>query len=167
MGDIPNVEKNRYVIEGPTGNDLVVNSNGSVNVVSTPGTPPSVTRVSTGGVTATNVTKLGGTNTFSYTIPNGAIFYVQSFEFGGYVPANSANPVNAKCEFYYRPNGAGNVTGQVLVDVIYLNSTSFIREIYETGLYVYTGNGTRSLDMVITNWSKDDLEASRILIGYY
>jgi len=30
MGDIPNVEKNRLVIEGPTGNDLKVDSNGSL-----------------------------------------------------------------------------------------------------------------------------------------
>ena len=155
------------VVDATTQTTLVVNSNGSINVVSTPGTPISVTRVSEGGVTATNVTKLGGTNTFGYTIPNAAVFYLQSFEFGGYVPVNSANPINAKCALYYRPNGTGNVTGQVLVDVIYLNSTSFFREMYEAGLYIYTGNGTQALDLVITNWSKDDLEASRLLIGYY
>ena len=155
------------VVDATNQYPLIVNSNGSINVVTTPGTPPSVTRVSAGGVTATNVTKLGGTNTFGYTIPNGAVFNVQSFEFGGYVPVNSANPINAKCLFYYRPNGTGNVTGQVLVDAIYLNSTSFFREVYEAGLYVYTGDWTRALDLVITHWSKDDLEASRFLIGYY
>jgi len=30
MGDLPNIEKNRAVIEGPTGNDLKVDSNGSL-----------------------------------------------------------------------------------------------------------------------------------------
>lgn len=34
MGDIPNVEKNRIVVEGPTGHDLVVNADGSINIVS-------------------------------------------------------------------------------------------------------------------------------------
>ena len=32
MGDIPNVEKNRLVIEGPTGNDLKVDAQGSAQV---------------------------------------------------------------------------------------------------------------------------------------
>ena len=35
MGDLPNIEKNRVVVEGPSGTDLIVNSDGSVNARTT------------------------------------------------------------------------------------------------------------------------------------
>lgn len=167
MGDIDRKgDLDANIVDKTNQYSLSINSNGSINVaVSTP-VPPAATKVKTGG--QVTVTKLGGTNTSGYTIPNGAVFNITSLQFGGYFPSNvTLMALNAKCELWYRPNGTGNVTGQSLVEVVYLCAESYITVTFETGYEVYTGNGTRAIDTVITNWGKDDAEFVRFVRGYY
>lgn len=126
-------------------------------------TPPGTTKVSE-GETAT-VSKRGGQNSFAYTIPNGETLVIQSFTFTGYFPSAQNYALNAKCDLYYRPNGGGSSSGQVLIATIYLNHTSFQSLNFSDESYV--GDGTRALYMNVTNWSREAIEFKNTIRGYY
>jgi len=144
---------------------VLASDQSAIPVSTTPITPANRTPIKQSGTST--VTKLGGTATTSYTIPNGETVNISSFSFGGYLPANTDKQLNCKCVLYYRPNGSGNTTGQVLLDTIYHNGSSFYRETFAEGEIEYTGDGTAVFEMDITNWSQDDAELYRQIRGYY
>lgn len=144
---------------------VISSDQSSIPVSTTPVTPDGTTLVNESDTSS--VTKLGGTDSFSWTIPSGETVEITAFSFGGYLPTNTSNAVNAKCELYHRPNGAGNTTGQTLVYTLYLNSQSFIREVFAVGEVEYTGDGTAVLELDVTNWSQQDAELFKSIRGYY
>lgn len=145
---------------------IVISSDQSPIPVSTnPSAPPDTTLVVEDGTST--VTKLGGTATTTYTIPNGEEVELTAFSFGGYLPTNTSTPLNCKCELYLRPNGTGVTTGQTLIFTIYLNSQSFYRETFNAHEVHADGDGTAVYEMVITNWSSFDAELFRQIRGYY
>ena len=144
---------------------VIASDQTAIPVTTTPSAPDGTTPIEQSDTSV--VTKLGGTATTSYTIPNGETVDISSFRFGGYLPSNTAAPNNAKCELYHRPNGTGNVTGQTLVFTLYLQHTAIGIENFATGEVEYTGDGTAVFDMIVTNWSQTDGEYFRQIRGYY
>jgi len=146
-----------------TGYYIKPNANGSINVNTSVPTPPGKTKVNAGETAP--VTKGGGTETYAYTIPNGQTFTLQSFEFGGFIPADANDPMNARARLYYRPNGAGNTSGQVLISTIYLQHISMFRIDFSEETYV--GDGTRVLEIDVLNYTKVNSEFDYRIRGYY
>ena len=118
------------------------------------------TAVIEGGVIA--LTGNGGTNTFTWIIPNNEIFELLSFEFGGFVPDASVDGMVAKCLLYYQPNG--NTTGELLLDAIYLQGQSDAR--IPLALK-QTGDGIKQIVMIVANESDKQGEFKRFIKGYY
>lgn len=186
MGDLSNKDKGEFTIADPDNNDyelhvssiggasthiidpvtvankLAVNPDGSINTKDVIITPPGSTSVSAGGLVT--VTKLGGTNDFNYVIPSGETLSIQFISFGGYIPANTDNPLNAKVDYYNRPNGT--TVGQIYLGSMFLQHTAFVREEISPDV-TFLGDGTISIGIAITNWSKDDVEFDRRIKGYY
>jgi len=144
---------------------VIASDQSSIPVSTNPATPTGRTSISESSTSF--VIKLGGTETTNYLVPNGEAAELTVFSFGGYLPSNTSNAVNAKCELYYRPNGGGVTTGQVLLATLYLNSQSFISISFASGEATFIGDGTKSLDMFVTNWSQQDAELFRQIRGYY
>ena len=144
---------------------VLASDQSAIPVTTNPATPPDRTGISVSGTSV--VARLGGTATTSYLIPNGETADLLSFAFGGYMPTNTSAPLNTKCELFYRPNGAGNTTGQVRLFTLYLQNTAFSREPFNAGEIEYVGDGTAVFEMVITNWSQNAAELFRQIRGYY
>lgn len=144
---------------------VIASDQPAIPVTTTPSTPAGTTGIKQ--TETTTVTKLGGTATTAYLIPSGEHVEFTVFRLGAYQPSNTAAPNNLKCELYYRPNGSGNTTGQVLIFTLYLQHSATANENFSEGEVEYTGDGTAVMDMVVTNWSQTDAEVFRQIRGYY
>lgn len=148
------------VIKDSDGDYVDITPDQRMRVTTAPGYPTGTTRVTEGGTVT--VTKKGGTNTFNWIIPNGQTFHLSKFEFGGYIPKDSPNPIQCKCTLYYQPNGSS--VGQVMVATLYLqNMSDAFRDLAEE----YIGDGTKRMQLYVVNQSNEDVEVTRLFRGYY
>ena len=133
MADLANIEKNRQVVEGPSGVDMIVNTDGSINVSSAISTPPASTRVVQTAFGSVNTT--AGTDT-SYTITNTKILTIQRL-----TAAAEDEAGGTVVELFYDPNG--DLSSLTRLDMIVINGST-----YQTDLNTaFTGNGTRRIVM--------------------
>ena len=148
------------IIDAITGVTARVSDDGRLKVSIDFTIPEGKTPVLEGGKVA--ITGNGGTNTFNWIIPDGEDFVLSSFEFGGYVPDAGQDGLIAKSELYYQPNG--NTTGEVLLDIVYLQGVSGLRVPFG---YKITGDGIKRLSVVTINQSDKVGEFKRFVKGYY
>lgn len=139
-----------------------ITGDGRLKVSQEISTPPNSTEVKEGAEEVT-ITKQGGTNTTNWIIPTGEPITLQKFTAGGYIPKDGTYDVQAKFRLVYQPNGTS--VDEEVIDILYFNDSSdgfrdlsFITDI---------GDGTARIQLEITNWSVEDLEATSFFRGYY
>jgi hypothetical protein len=132
MADISLNESDEVTIASSDGvNKLIVNSDGSINTVSSlsiPSSGTSVTRNEFGSVSSVT-----GVDTY-YTITNGKVLTLQRFT-GGAEPHQSGSVI----ELFYDPNG--DLSSLTRIETIFVNGSSGQVSIYQS----FIGNGTRRI----------------------
>lgn len=166
MADIANVEKNRFVIEGPTGNDLKIDSNGSsqsrlfdsagaaligqklmassVPIVfasdqsALPTTISAIPPIPI-GATAVNVEAFGSVGTTAGTDTFYTITNGKTLTIQSFFGGAEEKTGGSVCELFYDPNGDLSVLTRIRA--IWVNGDSFTVGVQQE----FDGNGTRRI----------------------
>jgi hypothetical protein len=155
MADITNNQKNTVGIENITsGNDLVVNIDGSLNVVPLVNPPAPANTVAVTITGFGDVASTSGEDVF-HTITNTKILTVQSL-----IAGSEESTGGSVVELFYDPNA--NLTGMTRVSTIFVNGTSDNTPVQQN----FTGNGTRRMVLRRRGFSGSAREMFAQFIGY-
>ena len=155
MADINNNQKNTVGIENiTTGNDLAVNTDGSLNVVPLLNPPAPANTLAVVISAFGNVNSTAGTDTY-YTITNTKVLTIQTLLSG-----SEETTGGAIVELFYDPNA--NLTGMTRISTEFINGSSDYAPVGQS----FTGNGTRRIVLRRRSYSSSAREMFGQWIGY-
>jgi len=107
-----------------------------------------------------SVGKQGGTGNWFRTVPNGRTLRLSRFNAGSFIAKDVAATPKVRAELYFDPNGDG--TGMMLIDFIYLDSSS---DATHFEIFEIVGDGTAGFRVELVNWAAEPAEVGSRVVG--